>query len=478
MPERSGAASPNTAGREKELITMPVTAKINRRRIMQVAGATTAAMALPPGVGAAGWRLGSPPAVIVRQADDTPWDEMWQRAAEPYAGATVRVPAGVVEGHFGASAEAAATFAELTGIESDWESIPIEQQYQKIFLDLTSQSGTYDLIPLNYAWFGAFQSGNHLEPVEQYLNDERFPSVDMSVFIPRLVEVYTMYEGAQYGLPWLGDAMIFPYNRAHFEEVELDPNAPPTTWDQVIEFGERLTTGDRYGFALMGGRQVQVMCTYAAILFAQDVEFYDAAGRPQFATPQGIAAMQKLANLVPISPPAAATWDIVSAAEAVAQGVCSTEIQWPGVLGTLIDPEAPVAGQMAYAPPPGRGPLGGWGAAISAYSRNKEATWLLINYLTTPRIQKEYAAKGYAITAEALFSDPEIQKVYPYAEAAGQAMASGYPWPRSQESVDVFTIMTEHCNAVVVGQEEPEAAARAMDAEVLQLRQERGLITE
>jgi ABC-type glycerol-3-phosphate transport system substrate-binding protein len=122
---------------------------------------------------------------------------------------------------------------------------------------------------------------------------------------------------------------------------------------------------------------------------------------------------------------------------------------------------------MAYAPPPGRGPLGGWGAAISAYSRNKEATWLLINYLTTPRIQKEYAAKGYAITAEALFSDPEIQKVYPYAEAAGQAMASGYPWPRSQESVDVFTIMTEHCNAVVVGQEEPEAAARAMDAEVL-----------
>jgi ABC-type glycerol-3-phosphate transport system substrate-binding protein len=253
MPERSGAASPNTAGREKELITMPVTVKINRRRIMQVAGATTAAMALPPGVGAAGWRLGSPPAVIVRQADDTAWDEMWQRAAEPYAGATVRVPAGVVEGHFGASAEAAATFAELTGIESDWESIPIEQQYQKIFLDLTSQSGTYDLIPLNYAWFGAFQSGNHLEPVEQYLNDERFPSVDMGVFIPRLVEVYTMYEGAQYGLPWLGDAMIFPYNRAHFEEVELDPNAPPTTWDQVIEFGERLTTGDRYGFALMGG---------------------------------------------------------------------------------------------------------------------------------------------------------------------------------------------------------------------------------
>jgi multiple sugar transport system substrate-binding protein len=379
-------------------------------------------------------------------------------------------------GHLGANAEAAQVFEELTGIASEWEAIPYEQQYQKIFLDLTSQGGTYDLIPLNYAWFGGFLSGNHLEPIEPYLADERFPAVDMSVFIPRLVEVYTIYDGVQYGLPWLGDAMIFPYNKQHYADAGLDPEAPPTTWDEVIAHGQKLTSGDRYGFALMGGRQVQVMCTYAAALFAKDVNFYDDAGRPQFATPEGIAAMQTLADLVPISPPAAATWDIVAAAEAVAQGVCSTEIQWPGVLGSLTDPDAPVFGQMGYAPPPGRGPLGGWGSAISAYSQNKEATWLLLNYLTTPRIQKEYAAKGYAITAAALFEDPEIQEIYPYASAAGQAMATGYPWPRTQESNDVFTIMTKYCNAVVVGEEEPEAAARAMDAEVLKFRQDLGLV--
>ena len=299
----------------------------------------------------------------------------------------------------------------------------------------------------------------------------------MSVFIPRLVEVYTIYDGVQYGLPWLGDAMIFPYNTQHFTDVGLDPAAPPTTWEQVIEYGEKLTTGDRYGFALMGGRQVQVMCSYAAMLFAQDINFYDDSGRPMFNTPEGKKAMSMMVDLARIAPPAATTWDIVAAAEAVAQGVCSTEIQWPGVLGTLLDPAAPVAGQMAYAPPPGRGPLGGWGSAISAYSANKEATWLLLNYLTTPRIQKEYAPKGYAITAEALFKDPDIQQIYPYAEAAGAAMATGYPWPRTQESNDVFTIMTKHINAVVVGEEEPDAASQAMNDEVLALREERGMIT-
>lgn len=466
----------------REQSTMTTRGTINRRTLLHVAGiaGAGAALALPGTTGAArvaGWRLGSPPAIISRQSEDTEWDDMWKRAAEPFAGANVRVPAGPIEGHFGANAEAAAVFAELTGITSEWEAIPYDQQYQKIFLDLTSQSGTYDLIPLNYAWFGGFMSGNHLEPVEQYLNDERFPAVDMNAFIPRLIEVYTIYEGVQYGLPWLGDAMIFPYNTQHFSDVGLDPATPPSTWDEVIQFGQQLTTGDRYGFALMGGRQVQVMCTYAAILFAQDVNFYDDAGRPLFDTPEGHRAMEMMVDLAAIAPPAATTWDIVAAAEAVAQGVCSTELQWPGVLGTLLEPDAPVAGQMAYAPPPGRGPLGGWGAAISAYSANKEATWLLMNYLTTPRIQKEYAAQGYAITAEALFLDPEIQEIYPFAEAAGAAMATGQPWPRTPESNDVFTIMSKHINAVVVGEAEPDAASVAMNEEVLALREERGMIT-
>jgi multiple sugar transport system substrate-binding protein len=455
--------------------------RLSRRRLLHAASAVTAGAALSkPQLGAAtsvaGWRVGVAPAVISRQATDTTWDDTWRRAGEPYAGTTLRVPAGVT-GHWGANAEASKGFAELTGIKSEWEDVAYEQQYQKIFLDLTAKSGTYDLIPLNYAWFGGFMSGNHLEPVAKYLADERFPKVDMSIFIPRLVEVYTLWEGKQYGLPWLGDAMIFPYNKEHFTAAGLDPAAPPKTWDEVIETGKKLTSGDRYGFSLMGGRQIQVMCTYAAILFSFNKDFYDASGRPQFATPEGIKAMQMMVSLVPISPPGAKTWDIVAASEAVAQGICSTEIQWPGILASLNDPKAPVAGKMGFAPPPGRGPLGGWGNAISAYSKHKEATWLLINYLTTTRIQKEFAPKGYAITAQALFKDPDIQKIYPYAQAAGQAMANGVPWPRTQESNDVFTIMVKHINAVVVGQEKAEDAARAMDAEVLKLRQERGMIT-
>ena len=79
---------------------------------------------------------------------------------------------------------------------------------------------------------------------------------------------------------------------------------------------------------------MQVMCTYAAALFAQDLDFYDDAGRPMFATPEGIAAMQTLADLVPISPPAASTWDIVAAAEAVAARVTAVPARAGSVAAT------------------------------------------------------------------------------------------------------------------------------------------------
>jgi multiple sugar transport system substrate-binding protein len=441
------------------------------------AAAPTAAPAAKPAAAATTAPTTAPAAVAAKPATDTAWEDMWKKAGQPYSGATLRLPVGG-RGHWGANEEASKDFARLTGIKSVWENISDAQLFDKLFLDLTSKAGAYDLVPLNYGWFASFMSGNHLEAIKKYLDDDRFPKVDMAAFVPALVDTYTVWEGVQYGLPWLGDAMILPYNTEHFKAAGFDPAVPPKTWDEVIEFGKKLTTGDQYGFALMGGRQAQAMCTYSAILFSYGTKFYDDAGKPQFATDNGVKAMNVMSQLVPISPPSAKTWGIDQAAESVAQGGVSMEIQWPGILAGLIDPQkSKVVGKMAFGPPPVRGPLGGWGIAISSWSKNKEAAWLMMNYLTTPRIQREYAPRGYAITAKALFTDPDVAKVYPYAKPFGDALGIGYPWPRTADTNEVVDIMSKHINAVIVGDEKPDDGAKAMNQEVETLRRERGLIT-
>ena len=58
-----------------------------------------------------------------------------------------------------------------------------------------------------------------------------------------------------YGLPGESSIVMFAWNKKMFEKAGLDPNAPPKTWDDVVEFGKKLTnekTGE-YGNVLLGG---------------------------------------------------------------------------------------------------------------------------------------------------------------------------------------------------------------------------------
>ncbi|MFN8492545.1 MAG: extracellular solute-binding protein [Caldilineaceae bacterium] len=456
--------------------------RLSRRAFLQASAATTvglmAVACAPPAAAPQSSGGNAAPAAGKAKVAKNDFEAKYEEIGQQWAGVTLRLPIGQT-GHWGVNEEASKRFTELTGIKTVWENNPYEQVYDKTFLDLGSQSGTYDVLDLNFAWFGQFIATNGLLKLQPYVDNPKFPPVDLKKFIPAVLETYAKWEGELYGLPWLGDAMIFPYNQTQFKAVGLDPAKPPATWDDVYNFGKTLTKDKQYGFSLMGGRQIQAMCTYAAIFFGLAHKgFYDDAGKPQFDSDEGRKAMEIIAVKLPeISPPSAVSWDIVQASEAVAQGVCAMEIQWPGILPGLIDPKSSkVIGQMGFAKPPGGTPLGGHGIGISNYSKNKDAAYLLANYLVSPEIQREYVGKGYAITLTELFEDPEIQKLSPYLKTMGEAMAIGLSWPRTEESNEVFDIMVKHINGAITKQEKPDDAVVAMNKEIFDLRKQRGFI--
>lgn len=48
--------------------------------------------------------------------------------------------------------------------------------------------------------------------------------------------------------PWMMEpAVVMYYDKDAFAEVGLDPDSPPTTWDELIEYSKALTTEDRFG---------------------------------------------------------------------------------------------------------------------------------------------------------------------------------------------------------------------------------------
>ncbi|MFI7275787.1 ABC transporter substrate-binding protein [Streptomyces sp. NPDC049879] len=67
--------------------------------------------------------------------------------------------------------------------------------------------------------------------ITDYLGDVEY----LDQVKPELNEVFQDAEGRQYGIPTANYSMGLLYNRDLFEQAGLDPNAPPTTWEEVRE---------------------------------------------------------------------------------------------------------------------------------------------------------------------------------------------------------------------------------------------------
>ena len=64
-----------------------------------------------------------------------------------------------------------------------------------------------------------------------------------AAYIPGAFEGATV-DGKIYGLPSEFNVTAFAINTAAFEEVGLDPDSPPTTWDEVGTMGQKLVVSD------------------------------------------------------------------------------------------------------------------------------------------------------------------------------------------------------------------------------------------
>lgn len=76
------------------------------------------------------------------------------------------------------------------------------------------------------------------------------------------------YQGKQYGLPINIDAQLLLYRKDYFEEAGLDPNSPPSTWEELLEYAEKLTVweGDdviRAGFSFPISGEHQTLIPFA-----------------------------------------------------------------------------------------------------------------------------------------------------------------------------------------------------------------------
>ncbi len=114
----------------------------------------------------------------------------------------------------------------------------------------------------------------------------------------QLRDIYTV-DGKIYGIPRTGYSMGLIYNRELFEKAGLDPDAPPTTWDEVRTAAKRIAAlGDGVvGYADYSA-QNQGGWHFTAELYSRGGDVVSADGKKATVdTPEGRAVLRTLHDM-------------------------------------------------------------------------------------------------------------------------------------------------------------------------------------
>ena len=122
---------------------------------------------------------------------------------------------------------------------------------------------------------------------------------------------------------------------------------------------------------------------------------------------------------------------------------------------------------------PGNGTVGDQPLYISATSKNPDAAWKFIEFLSAPEQQTLRAIEGsYLPTRSKLYDDPEIQDSVPVVALAKTALQHTMPRPVTPYYSDMSLKMREQFSASLLGDVSPEVAARTMKEDLETLIQQ------
>jgi multiple sugar transport system substrate-binding protein len=128
------------------------------------------------------------------------------------------------------------------GVKINSLYIPYAQFENKALIAFTGGSPP-DVIKLGGWDIANYASKNLIAPIDPKALGYASPDELKTAYAPGALESVS-YKGTTYGLPIDYNSIFLFYRRDHFTAAGLDPDKPPTTWEQVAEYAQKLTKRD------------------------------------------------------------------------------------------------------------------------------------------------------------------------------------------------------------------------------------------
>jgi multiple sugar transport system substrate-binding protein len=303
---------------------------------------------------------------------------------------------------------------------------------------------------------------------------ERFPESQQQAFLPGSVEAI-IYDGKPYAMPWYTDTGLLYYRKDLLKKSGY--NGPPKTWNELKQMTRKVSRESdiKFGFLFQGARYEGGVCDACEFIWGHGGNVLDPSDPTIVVidSPQAIAGLATERSMITdgISPETVTVYKEDESAGAFLNGDGVFLRNWPYVYALVGDPaesklkpeQVGVSELPSADGKPGNGTVGDQPLYISTSSKNPDAAWKFIEFLTAPEQQRLRALEGsYLPTRSDLYDDPEIQDTVPVVALAKEALQHTLPRPVSPYYSDMSLEMAQQFNASLTGDVTPEEAARTL----------------
>ncbi|GIP17658.1 sugar ABC transporter substrate-binding protein [Paenibacillus montaniterrae] len=295
--------------------------------------------------------------------------------------------------------EMTSEFTAKTGIKVNYTVLSENEIRSKITQDVGLGGGQYDLFTIGAQDSAVYLDNGWTEPLDELLNgmsDEDKAWYDLDDVFPVVRDSLSSQTKGLGALPFYAETTLLFYNKEIFEAKNLTMPENPT-WEQVYELAVQAQDKAQgiAGIALRGlPGSGQNMFIFSSIANAFGAQYYDVDWNATFNTPEMKNAIEFYKKILADAGQAGPTsTGYTEALNLMSTGKAAMWYDASVSAGTLANStDSQVSGKIGYAMAPlqvkqdATNTIGGWGLAINASSKNKDAAFKFLTWATS----KEY----------------------------------------------------------------------------------------
>ena len=304
-------------------------------------------------------------------------------------------------------------FEKLTGIKVKDEHYPSAPLRRKMVMELGAKNKSLDVIGGMMKTAYQYDNAGWLEPLDKYVNSSRLtsPEYDFEDFGQRTRPII---KGRLIGIGDSGNPQFLSYRKDLFDKYNIKV---PTTWKELEAAAKILKKNLPKGqYAWIARMNKENTAVFAPFLYSNNGSWLDENGRPNFNSKAAVDAMKFYGKMArEYGPPGASTlgWEEVVGAGAQGKAAMTVEIS---IFATLVweNPKrSKVAGELGYALAPAGIPGNNKIMLpinmhhVSKFSQNKEAAWLLVQFLSMKEQLLDFKLRGAITTRSSSWQNPK-----------------------------------------------------------------------